>query len=247
MDEPPGYVHRGEDHPNGTVQNTAKLLFRMPKPNEIPGLPERGTNDDEDTGLIEREQIVNNYMARAKALSGQMGCPPLSTNVQDVALDLLCANRYDTEPALQALISVSREAFKEPELTPLELKKFEDGVAKFGSEWHSIKKHVKTLSAGDVVRFYYIWKKTARGKQIWGNFSGRKGKKEAKKAEATVGKLQDDVADEYDDSAFDNDKAFEKKKEDFSANSAPSEALGNGDELPTLLPALRYQKIQEVN
>ena len=85
-------------------------------------------------------------------------------------------------------------------------------VTKFGSEWHSIKKHVKTVKPGDIVRLYYTWKKTARGKQVWGNYTGRKGKKEAKKTEVTSGKLQDDIAHEYDDSAFDNDKAFQKKR-----------------------------------
>jgi hypothetical protein len=214
MDEPTGYVRRGEDHPNGTAENTAKLLFRMPDDGEIPAQFEIGTaeNNSENPGLPEREKIVCEYMGRVREMAGSMGLPPLSTNVQDVALDLFCANRYDTDAALLALNCVSRVAFKEPELTATEMKKFEDGVAKFGSEWHSIKKHVKTLSSANVVRFYYIWKKTPRGNLIWGNFSGRKGKKEAKKVEATVGKLQDDVADEYDDSAFDNDKAIEKKR-----------------------------------
>jgi hypothetical protein len=214
MDEPPGYVHRGEDHDKDDPNRTSELLFKLPEDGEMSAgagihRDDSGSlNFDEST----REQLVSNYMARAKILAKPLGLPELSTNLLDIAIQKLHASGYNPEKALEALIATDRKEFKEPELSPAELKKFEDGVAKYGSEWHSIKKHVKSMTAADVVRFYYTWKKTDRGKQVWGNYSGRKGKKEAKKAEASAGKLQDDVADEYDDSAFDYDKAFEKKR-----------------------------------
>jgi hypothetical protein len=107
---------------------------------------------------------------------------------------------------------LDKPTFKEPELSATELKKFEEGVSKFGSELHQVKRHVKTVDHKKVVRFYYTWKKSERGKQVWGNYAGRKGKKEAKKAEANANKLQDDVADGHDDSAFDTDKALEHKR-----------------------------------
>lgn len=208
MDEPPGYVARGEDYDNDDERNTAKLLYKRPEASDIP-TPGEGSLELDETA---RDQLVLGYMARAGALAGPLRLPEKSTNLLDVALETLRSHGFETETALQALIDMDRKAFKEPELTQAELKRFEDGVAKFGSEWHSIKKHVKTLKPKDVVRFYYTWKKTERGRQVWGNYSGRKNKKEAKRAEATVGKLQDDVADEHDDSAFDNDKAFTKKR-----------------------------------
>lgn len=214
MDEPVGYVHRGQDHHNASPNSTAKLMFRLPEVGEISGLPQRGMSDYQDDALIgDREMQVKGYMARVKTLATSLGLPSLSTNLLDVALDLYNANGYNAEDALQALFDIDVAAYREPLLTPAEIKKFEDGVTKFGSEWHSIKKHVKTVSAANIVRFYYVWKKTDRGKRIWGSYTGRKAKKEAKKAETTTtGKLQDDVADDYDDSAFDNDKAFEKKR-----------------------------------
>lgn len=213
MDEPPGYIHRGEDFDNDDPKNTSRLLFK-PELGEPTGTIERGSDESssEQMGVSDRDEIIHCYMTRAKGMAKSLGLPELSTNLLDVALDMLRSHEYDTEKALVALSNVDKKVFKEPELSPAELKKFEDGVAKFGSEWHSIKKHVKTVNPADIVRFYYTWKKTERGKQVWGNYSGRKGKKEAKKAEVTVGKLQDDVADEYDDSAFDNDKALEKKR-----------------------------------
>lgn len=211
VDEPPGYVHRGEDLEVTDPNCTSQLLYRFPGPAELLGKSIDG-REPEPLSESAREQVVFDYMGHAAALARPLGLPPLSTNLLDVALEILQSNGYNIERALDALSRVDRKIFKEPELTAPEIKKFEDGVAKYGSEWHSIKKHVKTVSPADIVRFYYTWKKTERGKQIWGNYAGRKGKKEAKKAEATIGKLQDDVADEYDDSAFDNDKAAEKKR-----------------------------------
>jgi len=211
MDEPLGYVHRGEDYDNDDPNNTAQLLYRLPDPDQIPAKDNNSVPSDFREEAA-REQLVYDYIRRAANLARPLGLPELSTNLLDVALQVLLSNGYDVERSLDELSRVDKKIFKEPDLSGLEIKKFEDGVAKYGSEWHSIKKHVKTVSPANIVRFYYTWKKTERGKQVWGNYSGRKGKKEAKRAEASSGKLQDDVADEYDDSAFDNDKAFEKKR-----------------------------------
>ncbi|AEO66043.1 uncharacterized protein THITE_2113820 [Thermothielavioides terrestris NRRL 8126] len=189
QDEPPGYVERGGD-------DTATLLFKPP----------------EECGVSMSSEALDDYMSTARSMAVSLGLPPHSTNLQDVARDLLFRCGFDPARALEELAKTPKAEFKEPELTPAEQKKFEEGVAKYGSELHSVKKHVKTLSAATITRYYYTWKKTERGKQIWGNFSGRKGKKDAKKAEAAASKLADDIADDHDDSAFDNDKAREKKK-----------------------------------
>ena len=211
MDEPPGYTNRGEDYDVGDPRCTSELLFKLPELEEssVRGIDEDGSDHP---NFEEQEQMVMGYMERAKQLTNSLSLPPLSTNLLDVALAMLRISGYHPEKALEMLAVADKKLFKEPELSTAELKKFEDGVTKYGSEWHSLKKHVKSVSAADIVRFYYTWKKTERGKQIWGSYSGRKGKKEAKRAESNVGKLQDDVADEHDDSAFDNDKAFEKKR-----------------------------------
>jgi hypothetical protein len=214
IDEPPGYVHRGEDLNDDDLNSTSRLLFKPPDNNSSSAMTEQTHFDGgvQDPVISESDQTTHDYMDRARGMTKSLGLPDLSTNLLDVALETLQIHGYEIEKALQSLSTVDKKAFKEPELSPVELKRFEDGVAKYGSEWHSIKKHVKSVSPADIVRFYYTWKKTERGKQVWGNYSGRKGKKEAKKAEANAGKLQDDVADENDDSAFDNDKAFEKKR-----------------------------------
>ncbi|KFY55039.1 hypothetical protein V497_07232 [Pseudogymnoascus sp. VKM F-4516 (FW-969)] len=199
MDEPHGYIHRGEDHDRGSSNCTAELLFR-PKENE-----DTAKNSDNDA-------LVDGYLKSSEEIAKQIGVRAYSVNFLDKALSILNSTNFDVEQALKELAKVEKKDLKEPDLTPTEVKKFEDGISKFGSELHSVKKHVKTVSAANIVRFYYIWKKTERGKQIWGNYAGRKGKKEAKKVEVNAGKLQDDVADDQDDSAFDNEKAKEKKR-----------------------------------
>ncbi|RYP56538.1 hypothetical protein DL771_011857 [Monosporascus sp. 5C6A] len=197
QDEPPGYVARGEDFPNDDPNNTATLLWQPPAA----------------VGSSIRDSEVDSYVLEAKAkVIPALSLPPESTNLLDVATQTLYRNNFDTEVSLKKVAKTEKSEFKEPELSPAEIKKFEEGISKFGSELYSTTKHVKTVDHWRIVRFYYTWKKTQRGKQIWGNFAGRKGKKEAKIAEANANKLQDDVADSNDDSAFDTEKALERKR-----------------------------------
>ena len=196
QDEPPGFVARGGDYDDDDPKSTSKLLWKPPK----------------DVGVEMPDEALDDYMEVAKSMASSLGLPKRSTNLQDVARDVLYKNNFDTKKSLSELPKLNGSVFQEPELTSAEQKKFEEGVQKFGSELHSVMKHVKTVPPSTITRYYYTWKKTERGRQVWGNFAARKGKKEAKKAEATASKLADDVADTHDDSAFDTEKAIEKKK-----------------------------------
>lgn len=212
QDEPAGYVARGEDLDNDDPNNTAQLLWKPCDDTVVAphgGFPK--SKPTEDTPVPASR--INKYIRSSRAkLIPVLGLPKESTNFLDVAINTLFKNDFKTDAALRALDGTGTSAFKEPELTPVEIKKFEEGVAKFGSELYLVTKHVKAVDHARIVRFYYAWKKTDRGKQIWGNFSGRKGKKEVKKAEADASKMQDDVANDHDDSAFDTDKALERKR-----------------------------------
>ena len=210
MDEPLGYVARGEDYPVGDPRNTAQLNFRMPEVGEI---STRGGGDSVDrAGHVEREKLIDDYMARAREMAPTLidGLPGHNTNFLDKALELLAINGYQSDKALQQLRRVTLKDLKEPELTPDDWNKFVDGVRRYGSELRAISRHVgKHQKHGTIVRIYYMWKKTPLGKQVWGNFEGRKGKKQAQQADS---KLADDVADDVDDSAFDNQKAHMRKR-----------------------------------
>ena len=211
MDEPIGYVHRGEDHANTDPANTAKLIFKMP---EVGDISPRG-GDDESSGSHStgREQLVEIYMTKVKSLAKEIGVKEYSTNYLDKALELLYTNSYDAEVSLEKLRMVNRRKdLREPELNKEEIKRFEEGVSKYGSEMRLVRLHVRTQKHADIVRFYYMWKKTDRGKQIWGNYEARKSKKQAKQVDANAAKLLDDVADDVDDSAFDNTKAAQRKR-----------------------------------
>lgn len=207
QDEPfAGYLPRGEDLPEDDPNCTSKCLWK-------PATSEDGEPvKDSDGDIIISEAGIDDYMWTARAMTKQVGVPEQSTNLEDIARNLLYKNNYDADKSLKELVKVDKALFKEPELSAAEQKKFEEAVGKFGSELQSVKKFVKTVPHRWIVRHYYKWKKTAQGRKIWGNYSHRKGKKEIKRAQQEASKAADEVADDHDDSAFDTEKARDKKK-----------------------------------
>lgn len=207
QDEPfPGYVPRGLDIAEDDPNCTSTCLWKPAEDED--GEPVK----DADNDLIISEAGIDDYMNRARSMTKELGLPDRSTNLEDVARDLLYKNHYDAEESLRQLAETDKSLFKEPELTVAEQKKFEEAVAKFGSELQSVKRHVKSVPHKFIVRHYYKWKKTTQGKKIWGNHPQRKGKKEIKRAQAEASKAADEVADDHDDSAFDTVKARDRKK-----------------------------------
>lgn len=197
QDEPQGYVARGEDYPPNDPRCTAKLMFKM---------PEQGSD-------AEKDALIEDYRNRIKPYARSIGVPPFGVNFLDKAMELLTSCDYNINAALNKLKTVDRKKdLHEPILTKQDLAKFEEGVEKFGSEHRMIRLHMKTnLPNSDIVRFYYLWKKTPKGREVWGNYGGRKGSK--KKIESDSGaKLQAEVANDGDDSAFDNEKAMRRNK-----------------------------------
>ncbi|KAL1603721.1 putative PHD type zinc finger protein with BAH domain-containing protein [Paraconiothyrium brasiliense] len=207
MDEPPGYVRRGEDYPNKDPKCTAEVVFKMPP------LGVHSTRGEDSSPSITPEQ-VETYMTRAKGFAkSHVGVEPFNTNFLTKCLALLTKHQYDVEAALKAVKKLDkRKDLKEPELTKEEEKKWNEGVSKYGSEIRSVRLHTsKTMHYGDAVRYYYMWKKTPKGKEIWGSYSNRKGK--SKKTESDPqSRLVDDIADDQDDSAFDHEKAVQRKR-----------------------------------
>ena len=201
LDQPVGYVARGEDYDNDDPRNTAKLMFRMP---EIDGDHSPATN----------ESFIDGFMDRVKELAKSIRVAGYGVNLQDKALSLLIDCNYDVEAALAKLAKVDRgKDLKEPIFTQDDLKKFEEGVTKYGSEHRLVKQHMKTsIPISNIIRFYYLWKKTARGRQIWDNYGGRKGTKKKQNVDAAT-KLLIEVADDGDDSAFDSGKAAAHKRD----------------------------------
>lgn len=205
MEEPPGYIERGKD--DGT---TSTLMFKI---------PDEGSTTQDGTKANSHEEyydIVDNYMFASQDYAERIGVKSYTANFQDKALQILMESNFNEKKALNNLSKVQAvRDVKEIRLKPDEIKRFAEGVAKYGSELHMVAKHVKTRKEAEIVRHYYLWKKSPEGKEIWGNYDGRKGKKEAKlkdKDATSSSKLVDDVADDSDDSAFDIEKASDKKR-----------------------------------
>ncbi|KAI5293643.1 putative PHD type zinc finger protein with BAH domain-containing protein, partial [Ascosphaera acerosa] len=237
-EEPAGYIPRGEDGPvivNGKEMVTAELLWKVPDSDVLnerisderdqPATSDvRGDAATEDQSYDSRlTTFMEHYMVDVRSVALAKNIKPYSTNYLDAAIKFLFQEGYATDKALRRLRGLNRYAdLKEPHLRPDQVKAFEAGVAKFGSELAAVSRHVATVPHKHIVRFYYMWKKTARGKQIWGNHEARRSKQARKAlennpeaslvAEAGPSRLLDDIADDQDDSAFDTGKAQVCKK-----------------------------------
>ncbi|KAI9781827.1 MAG: putative PHD type zinc finger protein with BAH domain-containing protein [Peltula sp. TS41687] len=167
VDEPPGYVHRGQDKDSAHPDITARLLFKLPDTGE----------DSSKSSLLpssseEREKTLDTYISQVRGLACGIGVQPHSTDLLDKALAILCQNKYNVEASLNDVRKLDkREDLKQPDLNTEEQKRFEDGVSKFGSELNSIREHVRTVDLAAIVKHYYMCK----GRQISGDRKGRRG------------------------------------------------------------------------
>lgn len=153
---PKGYVERGGDG----EESTSTLLW---KPLE--------KDKTEDFSALDA------YMAKCGHIAEKLGLHPNSPNFMDAILNFYFVAQGQETEAFKKVQKLTREALKEPSFSAEEIKKFEAGVKKFGSELYPTYKKVKTQLCAMVVRFYYLWKKSENGRKIWGNFEGRMQKK----------------------------------------------------------------------
>ncbi|SCU80782.1 LAME_0B04544g1_1 [Lachancea meyersii CBS 8951] len=142
-----------------------------------------GRGADDEAGLLWRsndnkisESELDKYVDKCqKKFPEKLQILPQACNFWDMILNTLMLNDYNAAASLKVCArKLSRESLREPTFSEKEIIKFEEGIAKHGSELHPVCKHVGTQSMGMIVRFYYYWKKTPNGRRIWGNFEGRK-------------------------------------------------------------------------
>lgn len=187
---PKGYVERGEDDGEG---DTCTLLWKS---------PERDLEDN-----FARHDA---FVAACAPYAKKLDLHPNSPNFVDAIVKIYMEADGNTEKGVAAVKKLTRKSLKEPTLTKDEIKRFEAGVRKHGSEIFPISKEVKTQPCSALVRYYYIWKKTKAGQAIWGNFPGRK-KKKNKESEMKIIKPGETCADSDDDSSYENDKIIDQK------------------------------------
>ncbi|CAH2350198.1 hypothetical protein CLIB1423_01S04720 [[Candida] railenensis] len=193
---PKGYLERGEDDGEG---RTCTLLYK-PAVEDI----------DDNFQKLDRYVEMCYPIAEKK-----LRIIPTTPNFMDAILKTYMESRGNVEGSLKIVNSFTRDSLAEPTLTKEEIKKFEDGVRKYGSELYPTFKEVKSQSCAMIVRYYYLWKKTANGRKNWGNFEGRIQKKlQNIKEEEKVSKPATEIdflASTEDDSSYENDRIQKAK------------------------------------
>lgn len=185
QEKPTGYIERGCD-------NTSTLMWKTPTTFKV-----------EPTGKDQFDLFLEEI---AGPLSKSVGVEAYTPNYIDACLEAYMKCNFDGEAAAEKIKQLTRKILKEPTLSAAEVARFEEGVRKFGSELHEVYKVVKSKKPADIVRFYYLWKKTPNGHKIWDNYEGRRHKMKPEYARSE-GELADNVADNSDDSKFDTSKA----------------------------------------
>lgn len=151
--KPKGYIERGGDE-------TSQLLWKMPI---IAGMTEKEVGD-----------MVEKYIKDCAPVAKRLNLATVTTpNFIDAILLILMRHNYKPEQCMGDVQQLTRDSLKEPTFTDEEVKKFEDSVRIHGSELYPVYKDVGTQPSAMIVRFYYLWKKTKSGHEIWDNFSGR--------------------------------------------------------------------------
>lgn len=134
-----------------------------------------------DTDKLSISELDHYVESRQNDLPKELNILPQATNFLDMILNSLIENNYNIDYASrQSKKLMNRKALKEPTFSTEEIEKFEKAVAEYGSELHPVCKYVGTQPMSMIVRFYYYWKKTEKGREIWGNFKGRRKNKKRK-------------------------------------------------------------------
>lgn len=191
---PKGYIERGVDDGEG---ETCTLLWKT-----------RDEDREDDFSKLDA------YVARCGPIAERLGMSPNSPNFMDSILLSYMKNNGDVELAFKEAQKLDKKKLKEPVFNKEEIKRFENGVRAFGSELYPVYKKVKTQPSAMVVRFYYLWKKTPNGREIWGNYEGRIQKKVqniVKDEQKAVKQQLDDLANPEDDSSYESSKIEPQK------------------------------------
>ncbi|CUM56559.1 uncharacterized protein AC631_01829 [Debaryomyces fabryi] len=192
---PKGYIERGVDDGEGV---TCSLMWKPL---------------DED--YQDNFQRLDAFVEQCSPIAEKLNILATSPNFVDAILKAYFDNNGNTDKAHDEVSNLTRKSLREPTLSKEEIKRFEAGVKKYGSELYPVYKEVKTKPLSMIVRFYYLWKKSENGRLIWGNFEGRMHKKlqsivkeehSSKANSMNHPPTIDFLADHNDDSAYEVEK-----------------------------------------
>lgn len=168
-------VAKKENSPPG-LDTSLPWVQEMPK-----GYLQRGS--DATSTLMWANDVGDpkEFLSKTKVYAEKLNLHHTSPNFFDACLKAFHDSGGDEAQALRVVSTLTRKALKEPTFTDEEIERFEEGVEQFGSELHDVYKHVGTQSSADIVRFYYLWKKTPGGHQVWDNCQARISRRKASK------------------------------------------------------------------
>lgn len=169
------------DAASGPKEQEQKITFdppdldrSLPWVQEVPkGYVDRG-NDRTTTAIWTNEfGDPDAFLERAQSYAERLDVSPHSTNFIDAALKAFHDSSGQSPRALQRVARLSQKNIHQPSLSPEEVKKFEQSIKEHGADMHAAFRTVGTRPFGDIVNFYYSWKKTPEGQSIWGNCDAR--------------------------------------------------------------------------
>ncbi|QLG71060.1 hypothetical protein HG535_0B00980 [Zygotorulaspora mrakii] len=175
----------------------AKFEKWEPVPYSTDRTDERGSDQTSDLLWVMEDGKINDgsleaYIQKCKdKFPAELKIMAESCNFLDMITKALMDQNYSLDRAFSECKKLlSRESLREPTFSTLEVEKFENAVAQYGSELHLVCKDVDSQPMSSIVRYYYYWKKTENGQRIWGGFKGRpKNKAKLNAADKEVEKL----------------------------------------------------------
>ncbi|KAJ3176521.1 putative PHD type zinc finger protein with BAH domain-containing protein [Geranomyces variabilis] len=77
---------------------------------------------------------------------------------------------YDIPTALEAMLKLKQADYGMPSWTDAEIKAFEGGIIKYGTELNLVQKEVPTKKMTEIIAFFYKWKKGRRYAPVYSQF-----------------------------------------------------------------------------
>lgn len=143
---------------------------------------ERGTDDTITpiwkSGGINEKQLHQFVDRCVSEIPRHNNFSSADSSFYDHILSTLYSNNYDYSKSFQILKCTSTKDLKIPQFSDQELSLFQNGIKKYGGDPYKIYKYYLKdyQSLNNVVRFFYVWKKTKNGLITRGKYTKKQSK-----------------------------------------------------------------------
>lgn len=173
---------RGGRKPTKKNDSPPGLDTSLPWVQEMPkGYLERGSDSTSTLMWANDVGSPDEFLEKTKVYAEKLSLHATSPNFVDACLKAFHDSAGDEARALRIVATFTRKSLKEPTFSEEEIERFEEAVEMYGSELHDVYKHVGTQPSADIVRFYYMWKKTPGGHRVWDNCQARLSRRKTSK------------------------------------------------------------------